>query len=255
MAAQTIPYVPNRSLETHYRSDHPEAAIATVLVYNNALLRSGLQHILLETPFAVVVTASAAAPSRVYDAVSEPALVLIEASQNSGPVLEVVRQVRERSPRSRIVVLADWFELSFVRLAHEAGVNGFCLAASDPAVLIKSLELIMLGESVIPSVILRSLMNELSQNTDQPLQDHIVEEPTLADLTNRKLSAREAQILSCLSQGAPNKVIARKLDITEATIKAHVKAILRKIGAANRTQAAIWATKHLPTREGAVQHI
>ncbi len=61
------------------------------------------------------------------------------------------------------------------------------------------------------------------------------------------LSTRESQILHCLTDGAPNKVIARKLDVAEATVKVHVKAILRKIGAANRTQAAMWATTHLPT--------
>jgi two-component system nitrate/nitrite response regulator NarL len=46
--------------------------------------------------------------------------------------------------------------------------------------------------------------------------------------------------------GSSNKIIARNLDITEATIKVHVKAILRKIRVANRTQAAVWATEHLP---------
>jgi two-component system nitrate/nitrite response regulator NarL len=54
-----------------------------------------------------------------------------------------------------------------------------------------------------------------------------------------------------LTQGEPNKVIARKLDITEATIKVHVKAILRKIGASNRTQAAMWASQRLPHQGGA----
>jgi two-component system nitrate/nitrite response regulator NarL len=112
----------------------------------------------------------------------------------------------------------------------------------------------MLGATVIPSVMLRSLMHGLSQDFGQSLQDHGEDEPKFPELTSRKLSVRETQILSCLSQGAPNKAIARKLDLTEATIKVHVKAILRKIGAANRTQAAIWAAKHLPARVVAVQH-
>jgi two-component system nitrate/nitrite response regulator NarL len=68
----------------------------------------------------------------------------------------------------------------------------------------------------------------------------------LSDLKACKLSVREREILSCLREGAPNKLIARKLEITEATIKVHVKAILRKIGAANRTQAAMWASQRLP---------
>jgi two-component system nitrate/nitrite response regulator NarL len=55
--------------------------------------------------------------------------------------------------------------------------------------------------------------------------------------------------------GTPNKVIARNLDITEATIKVHVKAILRKIGVANRTQAAMWATEHLPRQGGASANV
>ena len=66
-----------------------------------------------------------------------------------------------------------------------------------------------------------------------------------------KLSPREAEILGCLREGAPNKIIARKFDVTEATVKVHVKAILRKVGAANRTQAAMWASQRLPQQGGA----
>ena len=64
------------------------------------------------------------------------------------------------------MALADQFDLGFVRLAHEAGVNGFCLAASGPEVLIKSLELVMLGESVLPSAVLRSLMDRGSSEPE-----------------------------------------------------------------------------------------
>lgn len=55
---------------------------------------------------------------------------------------------------------------------------------------------------------------------------------------------RELEVLDCLSIGNPNKVIARKFGITEATVKVHVKAILRKIPAHNRTEAAMWAKKY-----------
>jgi two-component system nitrate/nitrite response regulator NarL len=61
----------------------------------------------------------------------------------------------------------------------------------------------------------------------------------------RRLSQREQEILRWLMEGAPNKVIARKLNVAEATVKVHIKAILRKIGAHNRTQAAMWATQQL----------
>jgi two-component system nitrate/nitrite response regulator NarL len=106
----------------------------------------------------------------------------------------------------------------------------------------------MLGESVLPFEVVRSIMSGAPQ--DQPLQDSTAE-PKLSDLKECKLSAREAQILGCLKEGAPNKLIARKFDVTEATVKVHVKAILRKIGVANRTQAAMWASQRLPQQVGA----
>ncbi|WP_052954677.1 LuxR C-terminal-related transcriptional regulator [Microvirga vignae] len=172
-------------------------------------------------------------------------MVVIEASPNTGRLLEIVKQVREQLPEARIVVLADQFDLSFVRLGHAAGVDGFCLAASAPEVLVKSFELVMLGETVVPSAILRSIAIGPTPDQDQPLHDD-TGGPSLSDPKAYKLSARETEILGCLKEGASNKLIARKLDITEATIKVHVKAILRKIGASNRTQAAMWASQHLP---------
>jgi len=250
MAAQVIPYVPNPVLGAVQQSDHPEPTVTTVLVCDSALLRIGCKDILRGTPFAPGVTTSTGDPTLVQDAGSEPALVVIEASQNIRHLLEVVRQIREQAPQARIVVLGAQYDLDFVRLGHEAGVDGFCSTASAPEVLIKSLELVMLGESVLPFGIVRSIMDEAPQNQAQPLQGNSAE-PKLSELTACKLSAREAQILGCLREGAPNKLIARKLDITEATIKVHVKAILRKIGVANRTQAAMWASQRLPNHGGA----
>ena len=250
MTAQTIPFVPSQSDRTDHQPQRLASAVATALICDSALLRSGLQHILRETPFAMAEAASVTGPKRLYHGAVNTALVIIEAVQNTGRVLEVVRQVRERSSETRIVVLADQFDLDFVRAAHEAGVNGFCLTASSPEVLIKSLELIMLGESVLPPVVLRLLMETAPQKQEQPLQDNTAE-AKLSDLKAYKLSAREAEVLRCLLEGESNKIIARKFDVTEATVKVHVKAILRKIGVANRTQAALWASQRLPRQGGA----
>jgi two-component system, NarL family, nitrate/nitrite response regulator NarL len=253
MTAQTIPFVPKQSASTDHQSQRLASAIPTALISDSALFRSGLQHILRDTPFAIAEAASVTGPKRLYHNAHDTALLIIDATQNTGRVLEVIRQVRERSPETRIAALADQFALGFVRMAHEAGVNGFCSTASGPEVLIKSLELVMLGESVLPFAELRSLMDAPLRKQGQPLQDNTAE-PTLSDLKTYKLSAREAEVLSYLMEGVPNKVIARQFDVTEATVKVHVKAILRKIGVANRTQAAMWATEHLPRRNRNPQH-
>jgi two-component system nitrate/nitrite response regulator NarL len=243
MTVQTLTLVHNTSSDTVTPSHSLTPAIPTALICDSFLLRLGLENILRETPFAIAEATSVTGPKRLYHCTANTALMIIDATQNTGRVLEVIRQVKERSPETRIVALADQFDRSFVRTAHEAGVTGFCLTASDPEVLIKSLQLVMLDESVLPFKVLCSIMNRAPQ--DQPRQENTAE-PKLSDVKECKLSAREAQILTCLTKGEPNKVIARKLDITEATIKVHVKAILRKIGASNRTQAAMWASQRLP---------
>jgi two-component system nitrate/nitrite response regulator NarL len=246
MTAQTLTLVQDilSDIVTPARSLAP--AVSTALICDSFLLRSGLENILRDTLFAVAEVASATSPKRLHYCAPKTALALVEASHNNSRVLEVIRQVRDQSPDTRIVALADQFDLDFVRTAHELGVNGFCLTTSDPNILIKALELVMLGESVLPFEVVRSIMNMAPQAGNQPLQDDSVAESKLSELVTCNLSAREAEILGCLTNGEPNKVIARKLDITEGTIKVHVKAILRKIGVANRTQAAMWASQRLP---------
>ncbi len=251
MTAQTLKLVHDRSLETEMPSRSLHPAVSTALICDNFLLRSGLQTILRGTSFAPVEAASATGQRGLQHVASTPALVIVDASQNSGHMLEVIKQAKEHFPQARIVALADQFDLGLVRSGHAAGVDGFCLAASAPDVLVKSLELVMLGETVLPFEVVRSFLGGTSQNPEQPLQGSM-SEPKPSDLNACKLSVREREILGCLTQGEPNKVIARKLDITEATIKVHVKAILRKIGASNRTQAAIWASQRGTQRGGAL---
>jgi len=246
MTAQTLTLVHDRSLDADTSSKRFTPAIHTALICNNPLLRSGLQHILRDTLFVIAEAVSVTGPKRLQHCALNTALVIIEASQNTSRVLEVIGQVKERSPETRIVALADQFDLGFVRVAHEAGVTGFCLTTSGPEVLINSLELVMLGERVLPFKVVRALMEKAPPAGNQLVQDDSMAGSRPSDLTACKLSAREAEILGCLTKGEPNKVIARRLDITEATIKVHVKAILRKIGATNRTQAAMWASQRLP---------
>jgi two-component system nitrate/nitrite response regulator NarL len=160
-------------------------------------------------------------------------------------MVEAVTVLKLQFPEARIAVLADAFELGGLAAAREAGADGFYLTASNPEVLIKSLEMVMLGEFVIPpslalDLLARNVQRETSLGAQAPKLT-----PAAAARVDR-LSPREADVLRCLMIGAPNKVIARQFDVAEATVKVHVKAILRKIGAANRTQAALWATDHLP---------
>jgi two-component system nitrate/nitrite response regulator NarL len=104
----------------------------------------------------------------------------------------------------------------------------------------------MLGETIFPPAFLSFILDPSTHLADAVTNDHNSEEngePILLateDPTAPLLSPREKLILLCIIEGDSNKSIARKMDIAEATVKVHVKAILRKIRVQNRTQAAIW---------------
>jgi two-component system nitrate/nitrite response regulator NarL len=146
-------------------------------------------------------------------------------------------------------VLANHFEIAEMMSSLDAGAHGYCLSTIGCDALVKSLELVMLGETVFPSALFLSNLGSFSRNREAVEAPIRVTRPTPSDRQARNLSSREAEILRCLMQGAPNKVIARELDVAEATVKVHVKAILRKIQVSNRTQAAIWATEHMSQDE------
>ena len=159
--------------------------------------------------------------------------------------------------------------------ALEFGAASFVDENMPTSSLVKELELVAMGEPVISVSILKQLLGHGSapvceeavppravgqpqppaiQGRDGPISlsswenaaPPAVDEPQPPGRQEqaepeRQLSKREAAILSLLVQGTSNKVIAYQLQITEATVKVHVKAILRKIRVKNRTQAAIWA--------------
>ena len=221
----------------------------TVLVGPRTLILEGITRILTPTCFRVVASASSIDDlSSELLPKDELLLLIIDAGDNPVASIEQIKLFKERYPTSRIAVLADRCQSNEVMCAYRAGANAYLVKVSACKVLIKSLELVMLGETIVSPAILSSI----------PRSDDGHEPSVYTDASSRatnaaneliggdsvfvpKLSAREKCILRCLLNGDANKVIARKVDIAEATVKVHVKAILRKIRVQNRTQAAIWA--------------
>jgi two-component system nitrate/nitrite response regulator NarL len=134
----------------------------------------------------------------------------------------MITRVKTHFPDAKIVILAETFDADAVSAAWGAGAHGFCLSNSQSGILVGSLELVMLGEIVLPAAFVLSMTGPNANhsapvNGPEAYDDH--------RQSGRKLSAREAQILSYLREGAPNKLIARKLNLSESTVKVHVKAI------------------------------
>jgi two-component system nitrate/nitrite response regulator NarL len=155
---------------------------------------------------------------------------------------EQVELFKNRYPDARIAVVADHYRLSELVAAFRAGATGYFVDAMSCDAFIKSIELVMMGEAVFPPAFLSFALgaNAASAEKAESVSDRdatieVPEHPLF-----QELSPREKSILRCLIEGASNKCIARKIDISEATVKVHIKAILRKIRVQNRTQAAIW---------------
>jgi two-component system, NarL family, nitrate/nitrite response regulator NarL len=249
--------------------------IGTVLVGPSALLREGLGRILSSAGFRILASAS------VVDGVvlsslppGQPILLIIDVSDDFDRVLRQIESFKQRHPAGRVALLAHQQQLTEMVSAFRAGADAYLVKVTTSDAFIKSLELVMLGMTLLPPEILtfisdRHDLNHIGRATgydghaaeeDDPDTGYADDDDGTDDremvgtevATNEhpqqsmtgytpRLSARQKSILGCLIQGDSNKTIARKMAITEATVKVHVKAILRKIRVHNRTQAAIWA--------------
>ncbi len=228
--------------------------ITTILGCKNSMLREGIKHILSSTRYKVHpedLSCRSTVLPQLYT--NSSLLFIIDSTLYPNGMGNVIRELKGQHSHAYAVVLADGFDLEEMKAVIQAGADGYCLATTGCEALIKYLDLVMLGEVVFPSsALLNAIMLSSEVTIDQRESSSIAMSVPQAerlmdakDSVIRTLSSREAEILQCLMEGAPNKVIARKLDVAEATVKVHIKAILRKIRVANRTQAAMWAVNHL----------
>lgn len=216
---------------------------ATVLVGQSALLREGLARILSAADFRIVGS-GARAQDVIQTSQHHSLLLIIDVGDDSDVAVAEIELFKEQHPSGRVAVLAAHYTLPNMVSAFAAGANLYFANSVSCDAFLKALELVMLGETILPPQLF-TLIGSNGQGREGmlPICQRLhgdVSQRIQADNTP-PLSAREKSILRCMVDGDSNKVIARKIDITEATVKVHVKAILRKIRVHNRTQAAIWA--------------
>ncbi|WP_183452240.1 LuxR C-terminal-related transcriptional regulator [Microvirga lupini] len=227
----------------------PFQNITTVLICQNILLRTGISHILSGTRFEIAEeTGAPATLSALPEGV--PVLFLICDGRSPCEHAQTIKDLKEQNPHARVVILADNLDPQEVIQICREGLDGLCTTTMGRHAIVKALELVMLGEIFIPGAVGLTLLDQLRSGQAGGLSQLITLSPANDPaLLMNKLSEREAQILRCLTQGASNKLIARELGVAEATVKVHIKAILRKVKAVNRTQAAMWAAAHFASAQ------
>lgn len=224
------------------------SSFSLAVVESNELFLEGLKRVFSRSAFKIVyhcqslaelaeVKLSTSGNGHVDDGVID-AVIIDTAAQAESSEFHTAR-FRRSFPDAKIILMT---ELESCReVAKKYGhVDGVVLKSSCVPVLIKAMELIALGERVFPAAIWEGAPAETAA-VDPAL-------PVQLPPGLEKLSGREEEVLELLCGANSNKIIARKLGITEATVKVHVKAILRKTRTKNRTEAALLMSSRLGTR-------
>src|SRR3954453_6985970 len=218
-------------------------SFAIILVGKSILLREGLATILREANFRILASVSSAddlPPGKIRS--QESLLLLVHTGNSFETAVSQIETLRNEHPLARIVMVADRYRLGEMVAALRAGANGYFLDVLTCDVFIRSLDLVILGQTppAFVSLVLGPEEEQLDEQVARKEKTHENSITSAKDMLGPQLSAREKSILRSLIEGASNKSIARKFDLAEATVKVHVKAILRKIHVQNRTQEAVW---------------
>ncbi|MGO4406427.1 LuxR C-terminal-related transcriptional regulator [Bosea sp. RAF48] len=220
-------------------------AYGIVLIGKYSLMKEGIARVLLEKNFRILSSASYEEQLASKLRAQRLMFLIAHTSDDFDLAVAEIELVKDQHPDVPIAVVTDHYEPNEPALAFKAGASGYLANVISCDSFVKSIELVMLGETVFPPTFPSSTSSVKKNRRPKAVPVPVDDEPVLPCSPPESagaplLSPREMAILRCLIEGDANKSIARKIDIAEATVKVHVKAILRKIRVQNRTQAAIW---------------
>lgn len=219
-------------------------ALRILLLEPNRLWREGLSRVLEDTGYTVSAAAGTFADglAEMARADDSPNVVVVDASAISEDPAGEFAAARQRFPTTRIVVFTDPDAPGDALSCFLAGADGCLMKNISSKAMAGCLDLVALGERVFPASLIGALLKDPGLGGSPTPMPEVYR--NLADPQTAQLSKRERQILVSLAVGRSNKQIAEENNLTEATIKVHLRNILRKIHATNRTQAAVWAITH-----------
>ena len=206
-----------------------------LLIDDHALVRKGLEQLLMSRGIEVIASAGTGAEGITYARDLAPDIILLDIKMPDMNGLETLVQLRAAGIESPVLMLTMSRDETDLKAALRGGAQGYLLKDMDPEDLVPALQDAMKGNNVVAKELIGSLTRIV-----QGQQKKDLEPGTLLS----GLTPREQEILRHLAEGQSNKGIARALDITDGTVKLHVKSILRKLGVRSRVEAAVIAVEH-----------
>jgi DNA-binding NarL/FixJ family response regulator len=202
--------------------------IRVAVVDDHAIVRNGLVQLLRSDPDLEVVGSAADGEAAVVLCVEHhPDVALMDLSMPGIGGVEATRQITDQAPGVQVVVLTSFVDREHVVDALDAGAIGYLLKDAEPDELIRGIHAAARGESPLDPRAARTMLS--AQRTPDPLD---------------ALTDREREVLVLVAEGLPNKQIARRLEISEKTVKAHLTSVFRAIGVNDRMQAGLWARRN-----------
>ena len=204
------------------------SSIRVLLCDDHSVVREGLARLLSSAEGIEVVGMAADGAEGVAAAVAlRPDVILMDLAMPNVDGVTATRRISLEAPDARVVVLTSFSDNARIHDALDAGARGYLLKDAEASEVVRAIRAAARGEAPLDPRVARAV---LARGT------------TPAALSG--MTAREREVLALLGTGMANKAIARRLGISEATVKAHLTRIFRQIGVTDRTQAAIWAREH-----------
>jgi DNA-binding NarL/FixJ family response regulator len=202
--------------------------IRVVVVDDHAVVRNGLVQLLSARPDMQVVAAAGDGKEAVAMGTEhEPDVVLMDLSMPVMDGVEATRRLTEQLPGVHVLVLTSFSDRERVLAALDAGAVGYVLKDAEPSAIVDAVLSASRGESPLDPRAARAVI--AARRGRGPLEE---------------LTEREREVLALVGTGMANKQIARRLAISEKTVKAHLTSAFRRIGVDDRMQAALWAKEH-----------
>jgi NarL family two-component system response regulator LiaR len=204
--------------------------IRVVIADDHAVVRQGLRTY-LELQEDIDVVAEAADGAEAVDAAARhaPDVVLLDLAMPRLDGVGALRELRERAPEVRVIVLTSFGEDDRLFAALRAGAAGFLLKDTEPPDLVRAIRTAHAGQAPLSPATATRVVEELSRGG----------RGRAADL----LTPRELEVLRLIARGRSNKRIALELGVAEKTVKTHVGHVLAKLDLSDRTQAALYAVR------------
>jgi DNA-binding NarL/FixJ family response regulator len=201
------------------------ARVRVILCDDHAIVRDGIARVLDAYDDIDVIGTAENGEAGVEAAVRlRPDVILMDLMMPIVDGVQATRRIAAAAPETAVVVLTSFAQQALVMEAIDAGASGFILKDAAPSELVTAIRSAARGEAPFDPRVARAVMSRRQEN--RPLQE---------------MTERECEVLALVDAGLSNKLIARRLGITDATVKAHLTHIYRRIGVDSRFQAALWA--------------